>query len=158
MFPHKTPTSLSNIDYLVSRGYIGFTPLDIDSQGNNVYQTRKNGRQFTVKVIHIKAAVAVNEKTQIDLVRELNILQSLRHPNCLQMVESFRTNSKVYIVMPFLAGGTMHSVISSFGPLCEWNVKSWFPAIALAVRYLHHNKVAHRFVIHFNLIIIYHLR
>lgn len=144
MITSKRPTSPSNIDYLTSRGYIGFTPMYIGFQRNNVYQTRKNGCLYAVRVIHIKSAFAVNEKIQMDLACELKILQSLRHPNCLQMVESFRTNSKVYIVMPFLVGGTMHSVVNNFGPLCEWNVKAWFPAIALAVRYLHHNKVAHR--------------
>ena len=139
----KTPLSPPSTDFLTCRGYIGFTPIEIGSRGS-VYQTSKDGHLLAVKVFHISA---VTEVALAALVRELSILQSVRHPNCQRVVESMRTTkcSKVYIVMePFLSpGATMHSVVTNFGPLCEWNVKTWFPPIALAIRYLHHSKIAH---------------
>ena len=77
-----------------------------------------------------------------DLKRELAISRALRHPNCIHVEDLFRT--RVYIVMDFMPNGTVGSVVRKNGPLCEWDIKIWYPAILSAVAYLHRNKVAHR--------------
>ena len=81
-----------------------------------------------------------------DLKRELSIARALRHPNCIRVEDLFRTKYRVYIVMDFMPNGNVGNVVRKNGPLCEWNLKIWFPAILKAIAYLHSNKIAHRLV------------
>ena len=48
--------------------------------------------------------------------------------------------------MDFMPNGNVGTVVRKNGPLCEWNLKIWFPAICKAIAYLHKNSIAHRLV------------
>lgn len=132
----------NNFQVLEKRGYQTFELINYGVQGH-VYKACKGGRDYTIKVVSLFAnenQTAKNKKMEsdlcIDVKRELNILTKLRHPSCLRVEECFQTRTKVYIVMPFLVGGTLGSAIKERSLLCEWNVKIWFPPIVCSLRYL----------------------
>jgi len=143
------------MEILLSRGYTEFVRLDAGGQGN-VYRTMKGGKLYAVKVVRIEhsrsqSSPSIKSQAQpqaptveVDLRRELEITPQLRHPNCIRVLEMFRTRTNVYIVMDFLPCGTIGSKVRKEGPLCEWNVKVWFPGIVHAVLYLHNHQIAHR--------------
>lgn len=129
------------MDNLTKRGYSGFIRVDSGGQGN-VYKSFKNGKTYAIKVVRIEESDQA--KLDDDIRRELNITNSIRHPNCMHVEELFRTMTRVYIVMDFMPNGSIGHLVRRGGPLDEWNVKAWFPAIARAVKYLHEHNIAHR--------------
>ena len=131
-------------DRLIKRGYSDFIPFDSGGQAN-LYKTFKDGRTYAIKVSKVKST---NESHALDKNQrlELQIIDSLRHPNCIRVREMFRTKDRLYIVMDFMPNGNVNTVVQKVGPLCEWNCRCWFPPIARAVMYLHQHKVAHRLV------------
>ena len=128
------------MDVLKSRGYQTFERLDQGGQAN-VYKTSKNGEIYAIKVVKVD-----NPDAQLDddLKRELQIVRNLKHPNCIQVEEIFRTKNKIYIIMDFMPNGTIGDMSRKHGPFCEWNTKLWFCPIARAIMYLHEHKIAHR--------------
>ncbi|KAI2797896.1 hypothetical protein RDWZM_007547 [Blomia tropicalis] len=130
------------MEILIERGYVDFIRLDSGGQAN-VYKTMKDGKQYAIKVVQVDLNKP-QAKLDKDLKRELTIMHGLRHPNCMAVVDLFRTRIRVYIVMNFMPNGNIGNRVRKSGPLCEWNVKCWWPPIVRAVRYLHLNKIAHR--------------
>ncbi|KAI9592028.1 kinase-like domain-containing protein [Syncephalis fuscata] len=64
---------------------------------------KPDGRRVAVKIIDLDAF----ERTQIDqLRREIQNLSLCRHPNVLRTYGSFVDNTKLYIITPYLAGGS----------------------------------------------------
>lgn len=47
-------------------------------------------------------------------------------------------------IYTFRPNGTVGSVVRKRGPICEWNIKIWFPGMLKAIAYLHRHRVAHR--------------
>lgn len=132
------------MEQLSKRGISGMTPLDSGGQGN-VYRALYNGKLCAVKVTPIKLKNADDDrKLDVELQRELQISSRLRHPSCMAVWDIFRTKTRVYTVMPLMAGGSIGKKIREEGPRCEHNAKAWFCPIARAIRYLHNNKVVHR--------------
>ena len=129
------------MDIFLKRGYSGFQKLDAGGQGN-VYRTMKDGKEFAIKVVHVEEPNS--NKLDDDLKRELQIVRNLKHPNCIQVEELFRTKGKIYIVMEFMPNGTIGTEIRHNGPVCQWKARWWFCPIARAIKYLHEHKIAHR--------------
>lgn len=129
------------MDVIIKRGYTGFERVDAGGQAN-VYATMKDGKKFAIKVV----PVPPEDQTKLDddLRRELMILSGIHHPNCIKVMDLFRSKSRVYIVMDFMPNGTIGGVVRKQGPLSEWQCKTWFPAMARAVKYLHEHAIAHR--------------
>lgn len=139
-------------DALSHRGYSGFQRIDSGGQAN-VYKSVKNGRDYAIKVVHIEDPNS--QKLDDDLKRELQIVNNLKHPNCIHIEELFRTRTKIYIIMDFAPNGNIGNVVRKNGPLCEWNAKAWFCPVARALKYLHEHKIVHRdikvsIILHFN--------
>ncbi|KAH9398129.1 hypothetical protein TYRP_019135 [Tyrophagus putrescentiae] len=129
------------MDVIIKRGYTGFERVGAGGQAN-VYRTMKDGKEYAIKVVPVQPEDQA--KLDEDLRRELSILGGIKHPNCMKVVDLFRSKSRVYISMPFMANGTVGTVVNKHGPLSEWNCKVWFPAMARAVKYLHERSIAHR--------------
>ena len=129
------------MDVIIKRGYTGFERVGAGGQAN-VYRTMKDGKEYAIKVVPVQPED--QKKLDDDLRRELSILGGIKHPNCMKVVDLFRSKGHVYIAMPFMANGTVGDVVGKHGPLSEWNCKVWFPAMARAVKYLHEHAIAHR--------------
>lgn len=136
----STSVGKEGLDILAQRGYRTFVKLDSGGQGR-VYKTVKNNRIYACKVVSVDNPKG---KMDDDLMREITITKNLKNPNCIKVVDLFRSKNKIYIMMEFMPNGTIGSYVRKRGPLCEWNTKSWFCPIARAVKYLHDNRIAHR--------------
>ena len=79
------------MDVLIKRGYTGFERIDYGGQAN-VYKTIKEGKKHAIKVV----AVPLEDQAKLDddLRRELTILSSIKHPNCIKVDDLFRSKSR----------------------------------------------------------------
>lgn len=132
---------LEGMEILKKRGYSEFIRLDSGGQGN-VYKTSKNKVLYAAKVVHIEG---IDKKLDDDLQRELTIIKNVKHPNCIQVQDIFRTKHKVFIIMDFMPNKCIGDEVDKKGSgLCEWKSKVYFSQIACAIKYLHEHSVAHR--------------
>ncbi|CAM4915498.1 unnamed protein product [Rotaria socialis] len=89
-----------------------------------------------------------NEKNELaGAEREAQLLSSLRHPNIVSYIESFRSRDHhLNIVMAFCEGGDLYTKIKYRKKqlLNEEQIIEWFIQITLALQYMHGRSILHR--------------
>ncbi|RMZ56356.1 hypothetical protein APUTEX25_004713 [Auxenochlorella protothecoides] len=77
------------------------------------------------------------------IVREVELLKTLNHPNIVKYYGSLRTDTHLYIVLEYMENGALSGVIksSSFGPFPETLVAVY---VQQGLAYLHAQGVVHR--------------
>lgn len=77
---------------------------------------------------------------------EVSCLQGLRHPNIVQYlgVERDEAEGTLSIFLEYVAGGSIHALISKFGAFNESLCRRYMRHILAGVDYLHAHKIVHR--------------
>ena len=79
--------------------------------------------------------------------REAQFLSSLKHPNIVAYIESFRSRDRhLNIVMAFCEGGDLYTKLKYRKKqlLSEDQILEWFIQITLALNYMHEKSILHR--------------
>ncbi|CAA2954350.1 serine threonine- kinase BLUS1 [Olea europaea subsp. europaea] len=98
-------------------------------------------------VVAIKAIDLEKLRADFDNVRrEAKTMTLLSHPNILRAHCSFTVDSRLWVVMPFMSGGSLQSIISSSYPdgLSESCIATVLKEILCALSYLHGQGHIHR--------------
>ncbi|CAF3369353.1 unnamed protein product [Rotaria sp. Silwood1] len=89
-----------------------------------------------------------NEKNELAAAeREAQLLSSLKHPNIVAYIESFRSRDHyLNIVMAFCEGGDLYTKLKYRKKqlLNEEQIIEWFIQITLALQYMHDRSILHR--------------
>lgn len=101
----------------------------------------ETGERFAVKVLD-KARFDDAEKGF--LLKEINILKSVRHEHITEVYDLFDTKSTMYIVMEFMEGGELFDIIADAGHFSEKQASEVTKKVLIAVAYLHENGIVHR--------------
>lgn len=101
-----------------------------DTQTNNIGVTESNGGSY--------------EKYRQGFVREAETVASLSHPNIVEVINIFSENNTSYMVMPFIEGRSLESVVKQQGPLSFAETMNYLAQIAEAVEYIHSRHILHR--------------
>lgn len=99
------------------------------------------GRYVAVKVIH--NGFAGDEQARERFVREAQLVARLEHPHLLPLYDYDANTNPPYIVMRYLEGGTLKSVMEN-GSLPIGEVAFMVQQIASALDYAHRQGVIHR--------------
>ena len=75
---------------------------------------------------------------------EFALVQSLRHPNVVRVLELFEENGTLYIVMELLSGTTLHTHLQKHGKLSESDAVAIGVAVGSALTAAHARGVVHR--------------
>ncbi|CAK7232114.1 cAMP-dependent protein kinase catalytic subunit [Sporothrix bragantina] len=129
--------------------YRTIAPLNHGSFGM-VFMARQlsTGHNVAIKCLTKKAAVddagfefAIDDKSEeLDLHGRLG-----RHPNIVNLVDSFETESHVYLVLEFCPRGDLYEAIrNGQGPLETEHVRRFMLELVDAVEYIHSKGVYHR--------------
>jgi serine/threonine protein kinase len=106
-----------------------------------VYKGSYCGTPVAVKQLYD----ADNEIVQKLMVREVEILKSLRHPNVVQFMGLCNHETGVYIVTEFVAGGNLWSLLKDDSVSLSWLDRVQFGIdVSQAMSYLHRRKLLHR--------------
>lgn len=73
------------------------------------------------------------------------ILESVRHPFTVGLKMAFQSPYKLYMVLDFVAGGDMFTLLSRQGALPEPRARLYAAQILLAFRHLHGRGVVYRY-------------
>lgn len=85
------------------------------------------------------------EKEQWAAVQmEIELMKDLRHPNIVALLGTERTGNKLNILMEYVPGKSLDTLLEKFGPFNEQVIRSYTKQILEALNYCHENKVVHR--------------
>jgi serine/threonine-protein kinase len=84
------------------------------------------------------------EKYRMAFVKEARTLASLHHPNIVEVIDIFNEGNTSYMVMPFVEGRSLQSIIEKNGPLTYPEAVNYIAQIANAVGYIHDHHILHR--------------
>ncbi|KAN0098788.1 kinase-like protein [Hyaloscypha variabilis] len=75
---------------------------------------------------------------------EMKIMRKIKHPNVVQYIEHIDWEDYLYIIMEFVPGGDLGSLINEHGFLPEANVKTMAAQLLSALKHLHDIGITHR--------------
>ena len=108
------------------------------------------GELLAVKQVEAPAPGANSQndnrkKSMIDaLKREISLLRELRHPNIVQYLGCSSSADKLNIFLEYVPGGSVQTMLNSYGALPEPLVRSFVRQILTGLSYLHNRDIIHR--------------
>lgn len=85
------------------------------------------------------------KKSMIEaLKREISLLRDLRHPNIVQYLGCSSSNENLNIFLEYVPGGSVQTMLNSYGALPEPLVRSFVRQILNGLSYLHNQDIIHR--------------
>ncbi|KGL74082.1 Serine/threonine-protein kinase greatwall, partial [Tinamus guttatus] len=121
-----------------------FTIVKPISRGafGKVYLGRKAGRLYAVKVV--KKADMINKNMVHQVQAERDALALSKSPFIVHLYYSLQSVSNVYLVMEYLIGGDVKSLLHIYGYFDEEMAVKYISEAALALDYLHRHGIIHR--------------
>ncbi len=98
-------------------------------------------RPVAVKVLRNRLALDSHSRTQF--IREARVVASLEHPCIIPVYDIGEYEGQLFIVMPFMANGSLADRMSK-NPLSELDAVKIFQDIIPALSEAHHNGIVHR--------------
>ncbi|KAJ0546731.1 putative protein kinase AGC-MAST family [Helianthus annuus] len=131
----KDRTSIEDFEIIkpISRGAFGRVFLA---------KKRATGDVFAIKVL--KKADMIRKNAVESILAERDILISVRNPFVVRFFYSFTCKENLYLVMEFLNGGDLFSLLRTLGCLEENMARVYIAEVVLALEYLHSLNIIHR--------------
>ncbi|CAK5261918.1 unnamed protein product [Mycena citricolor] len=102
----------------------------------------KYGEEAAVKLIRRESVH--NESKMAKIAREIEILDSLRHPNIVRLYDVFETDKFFGIILEYAAGGELFDHILAHRHLKERDAARLFAQLVSGVWYMHQKNIVHR--------------
>jgi serine/threonine protein kinase len=110
-----------------------------------VYKARQISLQRTVALKMLPPEMSARENLMQRLLREARLSAAITHPNIVKVFSMQTTEQKVpFLVMEFVEGRTLESVLKSDGVLNEAQFKRYFDQALSALEELHAHGIIHR--------------
>ncbi|KAL1784405.1 serine serine/threonine-protein kinase greatwall isoform X2 [Sigmodon hispidus] len=131
--PVPRPPSIEEFTIVkpISRGAFG-----------KVYLGQKGGKLYAVKVV--KKADMINKNMTHQVQAERDALALSKSPFVVHLYYSLQSASNVYLVMEYLIGGDVKSLLHIYGYFDEEMAIKYISEVALALDYLHRHGIIHR--------------
>jgi len=99
------------------------------------------GAEVAVKIVD---KTSLNESSMAKLKREVDIMKEMDHPNIVKLYEVIDTETTLYMIMEYAAGGEVFDYLVEHGRMQEKDARTKFRQIVSAVEYCHARGVIHR--------------
>ncbi|XP_075971918.1 serine/threonine-protein kinase greatwall isoform X1 [Anticarsia gemmatalis] len=97
---------------------------------------------YAIKVM--KKSDMINKNMVTQVVTERNALALSRSPFCVHLFYSLQSTSSIYLVMEYMVGGDLKSLLGVYGFLEESMAVFYVAEVTLALDYLHKHNIVHR--------------
>ncbi|KND05118.1 AGC protein kinase [Spizellomyces punctatus DAOM BR117] len=131
---HKIP-SIRDFEIIkpISRGAFG-----------KVYLARKRTTQDLYAIKILKKQDMIRKNMVSHVLAERNVLALSRNHFVVKLYYAFQSREYLYLVMEYLIGGDLSSLLAAFGTFEEPMARMYGAEVALALDYLHTNGIRHR--------------
>ncbi|KAI0362201.1 Pkinase-domain-containing protein [Trametes cingulata] len=124
---------------LIGAGSFGKVYLGMDAA---------TGLLMAVKQVELPTGSAPNEERKKAMLsaleREIELLRDLHHENIVQYHSSCIDDDHLNIFLEYVPGGSVTSLLRSYGAFEERLVRNWVRQILLGLNYLHERDIIHR--------------
>ncbi|KAG9290882.1 hypothetical protein G9A89_011032 [Geosiphon pyriformis] len=109
-----------------------------------VYLARKKttGDLYAIKIL--KKVDMVRKNMVNHVLAERRVLSLSRTPYVVKLYYAFQSQDYLYLVMEYLIGGDVSSLLQVFGVFNEEMARMYTAEVILALEYLHNNGITHR--------------
>ncbi|XP_076164523.1 serine/threonine-protein kinase greatwall [Ptiloglossa arizonensis] len=97
---------------------------------------------YAIKVM--KKIEMINKNMASQVIIERNALALTRSPYCVQLFYSLQSLTSVYLVMEYMVGGDLKSLLGVYGYMEESMAAFYTAEVCLALEYLHSHGIVHR--------------
>ncbi|TMW66284.1 hypothetical protein Poli38472_004049 [Pythium oligandrum] len=105
---------------------------------------KRNGTTHACKIINRRAVLGKRNELMEQFQVEIQVLQSMKHPNIIRIDDVYLTDSKICMVTEYMDGGELFDYIVDKGTLSEVEASSIVRKITSAIAYMHACGVIHR--------------
>ncbi|KAF9108899.1 hypothetical protein BGX27_008185 [Mortierella sp. AM989] len=109
-----------------------------------VYLARKKTTRDLYAIKILKKADMVRKNMVSHVLAERRVLALTRTPFVVQLFYAFSSKDYLYLVMEYVIGGDLSSLLAVFGSFDEDMAKMYIAECVLALEYLHSNGITHR--------------
>jgi serine/threonine-protein kinase greatwall len=92
----------------------------------------------------MKKSEMINKNLISQVINERNALALSRSPFCVNLFYSLQTSMFIYLVMEYMIGGDLKSLLLQYGYFDENTAKFYAAEVCLALQYLHNHGIIHR--------------
>lgn len=109
-----------------------------------VYLVRKKrtGDIYAMKVLRKSDMINRNQLQNVNLERI--IMSRVQNPFVVKMYYTFQTKNRLFMIMEYLNGGDLLSLLSNLGRMDEVMARKYLAEVVLALEYLHEQNIVHR--------------
>ncbi|KAA8497106.1 putative myosin light chain kinase [Porphyridium purpureum] len=108
-----------------------------------VYEAKRKADGKTCAAKAVSKLTAARKELQY-LARETAIMKKLDHPHCVETLDIFDSDGKIWFVMELLKGGELFDIVSEMHHFTEAQAVEVARQIVSGIAYLHANKIVHR--------------
>lgn len=119
-------------------------PISRGAFGKVFLGAKKTNMEVMYAIKVMKKTEMVNKNMVSQVVNERNALALTKSPFCVQLYYSLQTASSIYLVMEYMVGGDLKSLLSVYGFFDESMATFYIAEVALALQYLHQHSIIHR--------------
>ncbi|KAF9177830.1 hypothetical protein BGZ50_008317 [Haplosporangium sp. Z 11] len=109
-----------------------------------VYLAKKKTTKDLYAIKILKKADMVRKNMVNHVLAERRVLALTRTPFVVQLFYAFASKDYLYLVMEYVIGGDLSSLLAVFGSFDEDMAKMYIAECVLALEYLHSNGITHR--------------
>ncbi|GME88184.1 unnamed protein product [Ambrosiozyma monospora] len=101
---------------------------------------------MAVKQVDLPKSSTENSKiSMIDALKlEMSLLKELNHENIVRYLGSSSDAQRLYIFLEYIPGGSVSSMLNTYGPFEEPLVRNFITQVLIGLRYLHGEGIIHR--------------
>lgn len=111
---------------------------------SKVYLAKKCTTQDMYAVKILKKDVMIRKNMVSHVIAERKVLSLSNNPYVVKLYYAFQSQENLYLVMEYLIGGDLSSVLSAFGYFDEQMTRIYAAEVSLALEYLQNNGIVHR--------------
>ncbi|XP_067829633.1 serine/threonine-protein kinase ULK3 [Heptranchias perlo] len=108
-----------------------------------VYKAYRKVNSREVVAIKCVSKKTLNKASVENLLTEIEILKTVRHPHIVQLKDFQWDNGNIYLIMEFCAGGDLSHFIRGRRMLPEHVARRFLQQLASALQYLHQRNISH---------------
>ncbi|XP_023945671.1 serine/threonine-protein kinase greatwall isoform X2 [Bicyclus anynana] len=119
-------------------------PISRGAFGKVFLAHKKSNKEQMYAIKVMKKSDMINKNMVTQVVTERNALALSRSPFCVHLFYSLQSASSVYLVMEFMVGGDLKSLLGTYGFMEEAMAVFYAAEVTLALEYLHKHNIIHR--------------
>ncbi|CAJ1011822.1 Protein kinase domain/Protein tyrosine kinase, putative [Leishmania naiffi] len=115
-----------------------------DVLGTGAFSTVYRGLSMTGNLVALKCFRLGARNIEVNaIVDEVRLFANLHHENVVQYLSLYVSDAYVIEIMEFVPGGSLHTLLKSFGSLQPESVRRYLRDIARGLSYLHAANIVH---------------